>query len=91
MLFWWKFPSNLFYLRFVYESMLVARVSTLFLDSGQSRGYGFVSFADVQSAIDARNHAHGREIFGHPIRIDFSHTEGPHTPTPGMYMGKPTR
>lgn len=59
--------------------------------TGQSRRYGFVTFALVRSAVDARDHAHGREILGHPIRIDFSFTEGPHAPTPGMYLGRPTR
>ncbi|KGG51210.1 transformer-2 protein [Mitosporidium daphniae] len=44
-------------------------------DSRRSRGFGFVTF----------------ELDGRPIRVDYSRTRGPHDPTPGRYMGKPTR
>ena len=30
------------------------------------------------------------EIDGRRIRVDFSITQRAHTPTPGIYMGKPT-
>jgi len=31
-----------------------------------------------------------QEIDGRRIRVDFSITKRPHTPTPGVYMGRPT-
>ena len=30
------------------------------------------------------------ELDGRRIRVDYSITKRPHTPTPGVYMGKPT-
>jgi len=32
----------------------------------------------------------GTELDGKKIRVDFSITKRAHTPTPGMYMGRPT-
>ena len=32
----------------------------------------------------------GADLDGRKIRVDFSITKRPHTPTPGMYMGRPT-
>ncbi len=31
------------------------------------------------------------EVDGRRIRVDYSITKRPHTPTPGVYMGRPTR
>ncbi|KRX25075.1 Transformer-2 -like protein beta, partial [Trichinella nelsoni] len=50
--------------------------------SGRSRGFGFVYFDTVDDAVLARERAAGTEIDGHRIRIDFSITKRPHTPTP---------
>ncbi|KRX98858.1 Transformer-2 -like protein beta [Trichinella pseudospiralis] len=50
--------------------------------SGRSRGFGFVYFDTVEDAVIARERAAGSEIDGHRIRIDFSITKRPHTPTP---------
>ncbi|CAL8073527.1 unnamed protein product [Calicophoron daubneyi] len=59
--------------------------------SGRSRGFGFVYFNHVADAKVAKNDAHGMEVDGRPIRCDFSITDRPHSPTPGIYMGRPTR
>lgn len=59
--------------------------------TGRSRGFSFVYFEDVEDAIDAKEHCNGLEIDGRRIRVDYSITKRPHTPTPGVYMGKPTR
>ncbi|KTF90903.1 hypothetical protein cypCar_00010616 [Cyprinus carpio] len=34
--------------------------------------------------------ANGMELDGRRIRVDYSITKRPHTPTPGIYMGRPT-
>merc|ERR1712013_981115 len=44
----------------------------------------------IKSATDAREAMNGLELDGRKIRVDFSITKRPHTPTPGMYMGRPT-
>jgi len=59
--------------------------------SGRSRGFGFVYFECLEDAISAKEGATGGEIDGQRIRIDFSITKRPHTPTPGIYMGRPGR
>lgn len=43
-------------------------------------------FVDCQ----AKERANGMELDGRRIRVDFSITKRPHTPTPGIYMGRPT-
>lgn len=55
--------------------------------TGRSRGFGFVYFKKVEDAIEAKDRVTGTEIDGHKIRIDYSITKRPHTPTPGIYMG----
>ncbi|KAJ3608858.1 hypothetical protein NHX12_023388 [Muraenolepis orangiensis] len=47
--------------------------------TGRSRGFAF--------AIERAN---GMELDGRRIRVDFSITKRAHTPTPGIYMGRPT-
>ncbi|CAH8460758.1 unnamed protein product [Dicrocoelium dendriticum] len=59
--------------------------------TGRSRGFGFVYFNHVSDAKAAKADAHGMEVDGRPIRCDFSITDRPHSPTPGIYMGRPTR
>ncbi|KAA3677411.1 transformer-2 protein [Paragonimus westermani] len=58
--------------------------------TGRSRGFGFVYFNHVADAKAAKADAHGLEVDGRPIRCDFSITDRPHSPTPGIYMGRPT-
>merc|ERR1719346_940345 len=58
--------------------------------SGRSRGFAFVYFENIEDATEARNAMTGTELDGRKIRVDFSITKRAHTPTPGMYMGRPT-
>lgn len=58
--------------------------------SGRSRGFGFVAFDHLVDAREARDKCNGIDLDGRKIRVDFSSTQRPHTPTPGMYMGKPS-
>ncbi|KAI7865488.1 hypothetical protein BDF14DRAFT_1006661 [Spinellus fusiger] len=59
--------------------------------SGRSRGFGFVYFEDQHHATDAREAMNGAEIDNRKIRVDYSTTHRPHTPTPGAYMGEKLR
>jgi len=59
--------------------------------SGRSRGFAFIYYEEVDDAVEARSQMNGTEMDGRKIRVDFSITKRAHTPTPGMYMGRPTR
>lgn len=58
--------------------------------TGRSRGFAFVYFESSEDAKVAKEQCTGMKINGKSIRVDFSITERAHTPTPGIYMGKPT-
>ncbi|XP_020280563.1 transformer-2 protein homolog beta isoform X2 [Pseudomyrmex gracilis] len=58
--------------------------------TGRSRGFCFVYFESTEDAKVAKEQCTGREVDGRRIRVDFSITQRAHTPTPGIYMGKPT-
>lgn len=58
--------------------------------TGRSRGFGFIYYQNLEDAIAAKDRAPGLEIEGHRVRVDYSITKRAHTPTPGIYMGKPT-
>lgn len=58
--------------------------------TGRSRGFAFVYFEAERDAAAAKDRCNGSEIDGRKIRVDFSITQRAHTPTPGIYMGKPT-
>lgn len=58
--------------------------------TGKSRGFAFVYFESLKDASEAKNECSGMEIDGRRIRVDYSITKRPHTPTPGIYMGRPT-
>ncbi|XP_074109138.1 transformer 2 isoform X1 [Cotesia typhae] len=58
--------------------------------TGRSRGFCFVYFKSSEDAKVAKEQCSGMEIDGRRIRVDFSITQRAHTPTPGIYMGKPT-
>lgn len=58
--------------------------------SGRSRGFAFVYYRSVDDAIEAKDRCTGIEIDGRRIRVDYSITRRAHTPTPGIYLGKPT-
>lgn len=59
--------------------------------TGRSRGFCFVYFENLTDAKVAKDGTNGLEIDGRRIRVDYSITQRPHTPTPGVYMGQPTR
>merc|ERR1712088_1037807 len=58
--------------------------------TGRSRGFAFVYFEAIEDAKAAKDDMCDTEIDGRKIRVDFSITKRSHTPTPGVYMGKPT-
>lgn len=58
--------------------------------SGRSRGFAFVYYRNMDDAIEAKDRCSGIEIDGRRIRVDYSITRRAHTPTPGIYLGKPT-
>lgn len=47
-------------------------------------------FESLEDAKLAKEQCSGLEIDGRRIRVDYSITQRPHTPTPGIYMGRPT-
>ena len=65
---------------------------TVILDgkTGRSRGFAFIYFESVEDAKVAKEAMSDQEIDGRRIRVDFSITKRAHTPTPGVYMGRPT-
>lgn len=56
--------------------------------TGRSRGFGFVYFESIEDARVAQVQANGIEIGDRRIRVDYSATDKPHDPTPGVYYGK---
>merc|ERR1719210_1806911 len=58
--------------------------------TGRSRGFGFVYYESLDDAQAAKEAMCDTEIEGRRIRVDYSITKRPHTPTPGVYMGRPT-
>ncbi|XP_063989854.1 transformer-2 protein homolog beta isoform X1 [Diachasmimorpha longicaudata] len=58
--------------------------------TGRSRGFCFVYFKSSEDAKVAKEQCSGMDIDARRIRVDFSITQRAHTPTPGIYMGKPT-
>ena len=43
------------------------------------------------SSSEAKAETNGMELDGRRIRVDYSITSRAHSPTPGRYMGRPTR
>ncbi|XP_051992593.1 transformer-2 protein homolog alpha-like isoform X4 [Xyrauchen texanus] len=58
--------------------------------TGRSRGFAFVYFERIDDAKEAMERANGMDLDGRCIRVDYSITKRAHTPTPGIYMGRPT-
>jgi len=58
--------------------------------SGRSKGFAFLYFTDIDSAVKAKEQGHGLVINGRSLRTDFSRTTKAHDPTPGKYMGRVT-
>merc|ERR1711884_585454 len=65
---------------------------TVILDgkTGRSRGFAFVYFESQEDAKASKEAMNDQEIDGRRVRVDFSITKRPHTPTPGVYMARPT-
>jgi len=59
--------------------------------TGRSRGFAFIYYKHTDDAAEAKEDAAGTELDGRKIRVDFSITERAHTPTPGVYLGRPTQ
>uniref|UniRef100_A0A8D2DPF2 RRM domain-containing protein n=1 Tax=Sciurus vulgaris TaxID=55149 RepID=A0A8D2DPF2_SCIVU len=59
--------------------------------TGCSRGFVFVYFERIDDSKEAMERANGMELGGRRIRVDYSIPKRAHTPTPGIYMGRPTR
>ncbi|XP_012557523.1 transformer-2 protein homolog alpha isoform X2 [Hydra vulgaris] len=60
-------------------------------NTGRSRGFAFLNMSSISEAEDAKERMNGAELDGRRIRVDFSITQRAHTPTPGVYMGRPTQ
>merc|ERR1712226_727944 len=58
--------------------------------TGRSRGFAFIYFESQEDAKAAKEAMSDQEIDGRRVRVDFSITKRAHTPTPGVYMGRPT-
>lgn len=43
-------------------------------DTGRSRGFGFVTFDNEESAKTAQESMHGQEIDGRQVRVDFANS-----------------
>lgn len=59
--------------------------------TGRSRGFAFINMETLSGAEDAKERLNGAELDGRRIRVDYSITQRAHTPTPGVYMGRPTK
>lgn len=55
--------------------------------TGQSKGYGFIYFANIDDSTKAKEEMSGIDLDGRVIRVDYSLTKRAHSPTPGNYMG----
>lgn len=45
-------------------------------DTGRSRGFGFVSFADAEQAQAAKDEMNGTDLDGRSLRVDFATERG---------------
>nr|AGW99165.1 TRA-2 [Mayetiola destructor] len=69
----------------------IKRINVIFdTKTGRSRGFCFVYFKHLSDAVDAKKSCSGMEIDNRRIRVDFSITNRPHEPTPGVYKGRRT-
>ena len=53
--------------------------------TGRSRGFAFIYYESQDDATEARNAMNGADMDGRKIRVDYSITKRPHTPTPGTF------
>lgn len=54
--------------------------------TGNSRGFGFIYYAQTDQASNARSECNGMTLDGKRIRVDYSITKRAHTPTPGLLI-----
>jgi len=59
--------------------------------TGESKKFAFIYMKNEEDSKKAKEELTGMRLMGELIRIDFSQTAKPHSPTPGRYMGKITR
>ena len=57
--------------------------------TGRSRGFGFITMKDIETATRAIEQLNNVELHGRRIRVDYSSTTRAHDPTPGEYRGNP--
>jgi len=87
----WRRSSSCTTARYAGSAAATSRHHLTHLQTGRSRGFGFVTFEIVSAAEEARKETNGTEIDGRRVRVDYSVTKRPHTPTPGQYMGESSR
>lgn len=56
--------------------------------TGRSRGFCFIYYKSLGDAVEAKENCDKMEIDQRRIRVDYSITSRPHTPTPGVYKGR---
>ncbi|KAJ1552751.1 hypothetical protein HK405_010161 [Cladochytrium tenue] len=78
-------------LRGIFEQYGEVQSTVVLVDkhTGNSRGFGFVSYATIEEATNAKNQMDNTLVRGRRVRVDYSKTGGPHAPTPGRYLGRP--
>lgn len=59
--------------------------------SGRSRGYCFVYFKHIEDAVAAKKRCEDLTIDRRNVRVDYSTTERPHSPTLGFFRGIPLK
>ncbi|XP_037957685.1 transformer-2 sex-determining protein-like isoform X1 [Teleopsis dalmanni] len=59
--------------------------------TGLFRGFCFIYYISTDDAKLAKKTLNGIDIDGRKIRVDYSFTQRPHSPTPGLYMGRCTK
>jgi RNA recognition motif-containing protein len=82
--------QNILMLKCIYVLINLNDNPIIFFQTGRSRGFAFVYYEHTEDAKAAKDAMNDQEIDGRRIRVDFSITKRPHTPTPGVYMGRPT-
>lgn len=56
--------------------------------SGESRGFGFITYKRHEDAVKACEELNKTEIHGRTVAVEIAKRKRPRTPTPGRYLGK---
>jgi len=56
--------------------------------SGESRGFGFISYVKDEDAVKACEELNKTEIHGRTVAVEIAKRKKARTPTPGRYLGK---